>query len=154
MRIPAAKRGLTCASALALGLLAAGCAHMPWHHAPPPPPVPVHEVELLGSVSFPQYWKRNTLLLDMSGIGGSGTVTIKPVEGTSWPVRIAVRVRPGSFPALEVRGDQREFLPITSGAEAPVDLELAPSVYTAKTRQIVISWGAAAQAAVAPATPH
>jgi hypothetical protein len=142
-----------------LALLTGGCSHMPWHHAPPPPPVPVHEVELSGGHEFPQYWKRNTLLLDMSGVSGSGTVTIKPVAGTSWPVRIGVRVRPGAFPVIEVRGDQRLYLPVASSADKPFDLEFAPGVYTAKTPQIVISWGAAAQAAPAaaaasPVTPH
>jgi hypothetical protein len=119
----------------------------------------VHEVELSGGHEFQQYWKRNTLLLDMSGVSGSGSMTIRPVAGTSWPVRIAVRVRPGAFPVIEVRGDQRLYLPVASSAEEPFDLEFAPGVYTAKTPQIVISWGAAAQAAPAaaaanPVTPH
>ncbi len=144
---PAGKRALESALTLCFAFLAAGCSHMPWHRAPPPPPLPVHEVELSGGHEFPQYWKRNTLLLDMSGISDSGSVTIKPVAGTSWPVRIAVRVRPGSFAALEVRGDQRLYLPVASSAEKPVDLEFAPGVYSAKTPQIVLSWGAAATAA-------
>ena len=155
---PAGKRPLGHALLLALALLAAGCSHLPWHRSPPPPPLPVHEVELSGGHEFPQYWKRNTLLLDMSGVSDSGSVTLTPVAGTSWPVRMAVRVRPGSFAALEVRGDQRLYLPIASSAEKPVDLEFAPGVYTAKTRQIVLNWGAAATAApAAPApavTPH
>jgi hypothetical protein len=150
MRSPAGKRTLGFALALSVALLA-GCSHMPWHHAPPPPPLQVHEVELTGALTFPQYWKRNTLLLDMTGVSGSGTVTMKPVEGTTWPVRIAVRVRPGAFPVLEVRGEQRQYLPIGASGSAPVDLEFSPSVYTAKTPQIVLSWGAAAQALPAPA---
>ncbi len=153
MRSPAGKRALGCVLALFPVLLAAGCSRMPWHHSPPPPPLPVHEVELSAGNEFPQYWKRNTLVLDMSGVGGSGSVTIKPVAGTSWPVRIAVRVRPGSFPVLEVRGDQRLFLPVASSAEKPVDLEFDPSLYTAKTPQIVIAWGANAQAAPVATPP-
>jgi hypothetical protein len=154
---PAGKRTLGTALAVFPALLAVGCSHMPWHRAPPPPPVPVHEVELSGGLDIPQYWKRNTLLLDMSGVSGSGSTTIKPVAGTGWPVRIAVRVRPGSFPALEVRGDQREYLPVGSSAEKPVDLEFSPGVYTAKTPQLVLSWGAAANTPPAPpaeVTPH
>jgi hypothetical protein len=158
MRSAAGKRGLTCAAALSVALLAAGCSHMPWHKTPPPPPLRVHELALSGTFEFPQYWKRNTLLLDMSGATGSGSVTIKPVEGTSWPVRIAARVRPGSFPVLEVRGDQRLYLPVTTGAGMPVDLEFSPSLYTARTPQLVLSWGSAAQAPpaaeVLPVTPH
>lgn len=135
-------------AALALALvLTAGCSHLnwPWHHAPPPPPVPVHEVDLTGAAagSFPQYWKRNTLLIDLSAASGTGTVTVKPVAGTTWPVRLAFRVRPGAIAALEVRGDERVSLPISSAAAAPVDLELTPGVYTPKTPQLTVSWGPA-----------
>lgn len=155
MRSPAGKRGLSCAAALALALLGSGCAHMhlPWHHPPPPPPAPVHELEVSGAGTFAQYWKRNTLVLDLSSASGSGSVTLKPVEGTSWPVRIAVRVRPGAFPVLEVRGDQRLSLPISASGSAPIDLEFAPGVYTPKTPQIVVSWGAAVTNPPAPAAP-
>jgi hypothetical protein len=153
MRSPAEKRGLSCAAALGLALLGAGCTHMPWHHPPPPPPAPVHELEVTGAGTYPQYWKRNTLLLDLSSASGSGSVTLQPVAGTSWPVRIAVRVTPGAFPVLEVRGDERLNLPISSSTGAPVDLEITPGLYTAKTAQIVVAWGAAATHAPAPAAP-
>jgi hypothetical protein len=156
MRSPAGKRGLMCAAALGLALLGCGCAHMhsPWHRSPPPPPMPVHELEVTGTsaASFPQYWKRNTLLLDMSAASGSGSVILKPLEGTTWPVRVAVRVTPGAFPVLEVRGEERLSLPISASGGAPIDLEFAPELYTAKTPQLVVSWGttAAAPAAVSP----
>ena len=52
-----------------------------------------------------QYWKRNTLLLDLSSASGSGQLTLKPIEGSTWPVRLAFRVTPGAFAVLEVRGD-------------------------------------------------
>ena len=153
MRSPAGIRGLSCAAALCLALLGTGCSHMPWHHPPPPPPAPVHELEVTGAGSYPQYWKRNTLLLDLSAASSSGSVTLRPVAGTSWPVRIGVRVRPGSFPVLEVRGDQRLSLPINASGSAPVDLEFTPGVYTAKTPQIVISWGAAVTNPPTPPVP-
>ena len=55
-----------------------GCTHLhwPWHHPPPPPPAPVHELDMSGAgdAGFPQYWKRNTLLVDLRGASGSGTV--------------------------------------------------------------------------------
>ncbi len=143
MRSSAGRRGLSCAAAVLLVSVASGCSHMPWHRAPPPPPVPVHELEVSGAGTFPQYWERNTLLVDLSSAGGSGSVTLKPVEGTSWPVRVGVRVTPGAFPVLEIRGDQRMNLPISAAGSAPVDLEFDPGVYTAKTPQIVLSWGAA-----------
>ena len=137
-------------SALALALvMTGGCSHLhlPWRHAPPPAPVPVHEVDVSGpgAEGFPQYWKRNTLLIDLSAASGSGSLSVQPVAGTTWPVRIAFRVRPGAIGALEVRGEQRVNLPISGAAGAPVDLELAPGVYTAKTPQLKVSWG--------PATP-
>ena len=64
-----------------------------------------------------------------------------------------MRVRPGQFPVLEVRGDQRLNMPITGSGSAPIDLEFDPAAYTAKTPQIVVSWGAAATGAPAPGTP-
>ena len=139
-------------TALGLALvLTAGCSHLhwPWHHAPPPPPVPVHEVDLTGAgaAGFPQYWKRNTLLIDLSAASGSGTLTVKPVAGTTWPVRVAFRVRPGAMAALEVRGEQRVSLPISAAGNAAIDLELTPGIYTAKTPELTVSWGPVAAAA-------
>jgi hypothetical protein len=143
-----AVRGTVLALAL---VLTAGCSHLhwPWRHAPPPAPVPVHEVELTGSGAegFPQYWKRNTLLVDLSAASGSGTLTVKPVAGTTWPVRVAFRVRPGAIAALEVRGEQRVSLPISSAGTAPIDLELTPGVYNARTAELTVSWGAVATTA-------
>ena len=108
-------------AAVALLLLSAGCSHLsplhsPWHHPPPAAPAPVHEVDITGAAgadAFPQYWKRNTLLLDLSAASGSGSITVKPVQGTGWPVRIALRVTPGAIGVLEMR--------------APVDLVAATS---------------------------
>jgi hypothetical protein len=136
-------------TALALLLVVTGaCSHLhsPWHHGPPPPPVPVHEVDLTGTGAegFPQYWKRNTLLIDLSAAAGSGAVSVKPVAGTTWPVRVAFRVRPGAIAALEVRGEQRMSLPISAAAGAPIDLELPPGLYTPKTPELTVSWGPAA----------
>jgi len=130
-----------------MALAVAGCSHLhwPWHRAPPPAPVPVHEVDIQGSAaSFPQYWKRNTLVIDLSGAAGSGAVTVKPVAGTTWPVRIAFRVRAGSFQVLEVRGAQRVTLPVAPGGAAVADLELPPGAYLLKTPELAVSWGPAA----------
>jgi hypothetical protein len=68
-------------------------------------------------------------------------------------VRIGVRVRPGSFPVLEVRGDQRLNLPINASGAAAVDLEFTPGVYTSKTPQIVVSWGSAVTSPPPPPVP-
>jgi hypothetical protein len=106
--------------------------------------VPVHELDISGASSaFPQYWKRNTLLVDLSGATGSGSITLKPTEGSTWPVRLAFRVTPGSIGVLDVRGAERTSLPITSSGHAPVDLELTPGIYTPSTAQLTVRWGPA-----------
>ena len=136
------------ASVLALLLLAAGCSHLhwPWHKTPPPPPPVVHELDVSGAggANYPQTWKRNTLLLDLTSASGSGGITVKPIEGTTWPVRVAFRVTPGSFAVLTVHGEERVSLPISATGSSPIDLELPPGVYTTKTAQLEVSWGPAA----------
>jgi hypothetical protein len=136
--------------AAALGaLLALGaCSHVRswWQHAPPPPAAAVHELDITGAATPAQYWKRNTLLVDLSAVSGAGQIVLKPAAGNPWPVRLALRVRPGAFGALEVRGAAREVLPIGSADASPVDLELTPGIYAASTPQITVSWGAAAAA--------
>ena len=142
-----ARVAATLGARLALGaLLALGaCSHVRswWHHAPPPPPAAVHELDITGAATPAQYWKRNTLLIDLSAVSGAGQIVLKPAAGNPWPVRLALRVRPGAFGALEVRGAAREVLPIGAGVASPVDLELAPGIYAASTPQITVSWGPA-----------
>ena len=131
--------------AAAIALAVTGCSHWPWHHPPPPAPAPVHELDIEGSTgaaSFPQYWQRNTLVVDLSSVRGSGSIVLRPVQGTSWPVRIALRVTPGAIGVLDVRAAERQTFPITTAGVTPVDLELAPGVYTAKSTEITVSWGA------------
>ena len=142
-------------AALALsGLLtvAAGCSHMPhphwpWHSKPEPAPVVVHELVITtvdgAEATYPQYWKGNTLVVDLRLGGGQGSAILKPREHTVWPVRIAFRVLPGQFGVLEVHANQRAVLPITTTGTKPVDLELAPGVFIMKSPQIAISWGPA-----------
>ena len=134
---------------LALGVLTAlavGCSHFkwPWHHEPPPPPKPVHVLDVSGtgaSAVIAQYWKRNTLVVDMTAASGSGSITLRPpAEG--WPVRVALRVTPGSVGELDVRGAERVVLPIVPTAGKPFDLELTPGVYPPKTAEVSIAWGA------------
>jgi hypothetical protein len=135
---------------VALTMLVAGCSHLsgirwPWRHKPTPPPPEVHELDITAeggtAANFPQYWKRNTLLVDLRTASGSGGILLKPRQGTAWPVRLALRVMPGSVGVLEVRGDQRTLLPITPDGTKPIDLELVPGIYTPKTTQIAVSWG-------------
>jgi hypothetical protein len=131
---------------------AAACSHMPWHHRPPPAPAPVHELDIgaagantagaapVPTTAFAQYWKRNTLLVDLSAARGSGSIVLKPSSGTAWPVRLAFRVTPGSIGVLEVRGAEHVTLPITPSGSRPVDLELTPGVYQPQTPEMQVSW--------------
>jgi hypothetical protein len=134
-----------------LSLGAAGCSHhWPWHKPPPPAPPAVHYLEVGGSGAaavLAQYWKRNTLIVDLSAASGTGSVTLRPPPD-GWPVRLALRVTPGAIGALDVRGADRVVLPIVPGGTRPLDLELPPDIYTAKTPEIAVAWGPAA----APAT--
>ena len=122
----------------------------PFHKKPKPVPEAVNELTLVNAdgtpASFPQYWKRNTLIIDLSGIGGSGmgatgNFAARLPDGTTWPVRVAVRVRPGSVGQIEILGEERNVLPVAPEGTLPIDLEFAPSVYTPKTAAIYISWG-------------
>jgi hypothetical protein len=93
--------------------------------------------------AFPQYWKRNTLVVDLlTAASSGGQLTLKPKDGAKWPVRIAFRVMPGSVGLLEVQADQRLLMPVTREGAKPVDLELVPGVYSPKTQQITVKWEA------------
>lgn len=140
---------MTRAAALAALLTLGACSHLhwPWHRTPPAPPPPAHALDVSGAASPAQYWQRNTLLIDLSGVSGSGSIVLTPPAGSPWPVRLAFRVRPGAFGVLEVRGAAREVLPIDSTGVSPVDLELPPGIYGASTPQITVAWGPAQAAA-------
>ena len=122
----------------------------PFHKKPKPVPEAVNELNLVNTdgtpASFPQYWNRNTLVIDLSGIGGggmgaTGNFAARLPEETTWPVRVAVRVRPGSVGQIEIQGEERNVLPVTTEGTQPIDIEFAPSVYTPRTAAIYISWG-------------
>ena len=150
-----------------LALLAAACIALsacstmsnlwPFHKKAKPGPAAVHELDLVNAdgsaATYPQYWVRNTLVLDLSGVGGVGSVAARLPDETTWPVRVAVRVRPGSVDQLEVLGEERNILPVSKDGTKPIDLTLAPSVYTPKTAAIYISWGPMPVFAEAAPTP-
>jgi hypothetical protein len=154
----AMKRHLALAVACLVAL--SGCSTMskmwPFHRKARPAPPAVHEFDLVnadGSAApYPQYWERNTLVIDLSGVSGAGAVTARLPEETTWPVRVAMRVRPGSIQQLEILGEERNVLPVSNQGTKNIDLELAPSVYTPKTAAIYISWGA--MPVFADATPE
>ena len=148
-------RGILPVVALSLGLAACSSykVQMGW------PPISkkqkpvleaVNELKLVNAdgtpANFPQYWKRNTLIIDLSGIGAAGNFAAQLPESTTWPVRVGVRVRPGSVGQIEIVGEERNILPVATEGTLPIDLEFAPSVYTPRTAAIYISWGPMAAA--------
>jgi len=146
---------------LGLGLQLSACSMpriWPFYKKPKPAPEAVHELDLVNAdgtpAAYPQYWKRNTLVIDLSGVSGTGAVAAKLPEQTPWPVRVAVRVRPGSVEQVEVQGEERSVLTVTREGALPLDLELAPSVYRKTTGAIYISWGSMPQFADAPVAPE
>jgi hypothetical protein len=132
----------------------------PFHKKAKPVPEAVNELNLVNAdgspANFPQYWKRNTLVIDLSGIGGAGAFAARLPQQTTWPVRVAVRVRPGSVAQIEIQGEERNVLAVATEGAQPIDLEFAPSVYTPNTAAIYISWGpmpAFVETAPAPEEP-
>jgi hypothetical protein len=135
--------------AAALGL--AGCktlsTHLPWGHKAPPPPEVSTALTVTAAdgaaLSWPQVWQRNDVVLDLSALSGSGAAIVMPRSGLAWPVRIALRVTPGSIGAFDVRGAQRLVVPVPAAGTGTVDLELPPGVYVAATKRITVNWGPA-----------
>lgn len=165
--LPRRRAGALLAAGLVVTLLA-GCSRidMPklrWPFKAKPQPVPevVDEIVFeapsadLPVTAFPQYFRRNTLIVDMTGATGQGAVLMKPKTAYGWPVRVAFRVKPGSFEALEVRGEQRLLLPVVASAQRPtLDLELPPNFLPARSEQtLTVRWGLATPPAPPPATP-
>jgi hypothetical protein len=134
-------RAVVLAAAL-LPLLPA-CAAWPWGERESDHPVAVHEVviEPAEGIDAPQYWERNTLLIDLSSVPANGTLALRPTQGGGWPVRLAFRVRPGSMDSLEVRGEQRVVYAVPNG-DKPVLLTLDPAVYSPRTTSITLQWNA------------
>jgi hypothetical protein len=153
------------AAMIACSLVLSACSmHVPhvwpFYKKPKVGPQAVNELNLVNAdgsaASYPQYWKRNTLVIDLSGVSGTGSVAARLPDESTWPVRVAVRVRPGSVQQIEIQGEERNVLPVAPEGAQPLDLEFAPSVYRPKTAAIYISWGSMpvfAEVPVAPETP-
>jgi hypothetical protein len=90
-----------------------------------------------------QFWNRNQLRIDLSTLPAAGALTLRPVEGVGWPVRIEFAVRPGSMAQLEVQGDKRVvfIVPATGASGAGTEiLQLGMGVYTTTTKELRLSW--------------
>jgi hypothetical protein len=122
--------------------------HWPWTRRPAAAPPSAHAVDIsadtaAGPPPIAQYWDRNTLLLDLTGVSGEGAARLAPIPAQGgWPVRLEFRVRPGSIGRLEVLAGQRVVYSVPD-AGAPLLLTLAPGVYQPDTPSITLRWGAA-----------
>jgi hypothetical protein len=134
-----------CAGAFVVLALVCGCSHFagmhwPWTHKPQAAPALVVELSVTSEAgapaSVPEFWKRNTLVVDLRTHHPGGLI-LKPRPGTQWPVLLAFRVPPGSG-VLEVLADQRVIIPIAAAGTQPIDIELAADVYTLATAQIIV----------------
>ena len=144
---------LSAAVVLLTALLGApGCAslqsHWPFAAKPVEAPQPVRELAVQVPADAPmpvvlQYWERNTLVIDLQGVPGIGSLSLAPEAGHAWPARLAFRMSPTRFQQLDVRGEQRVLLPVAAGTDATTAV-LPAGVYVAATKRLDLSWGAAA----------
>ena len=103
---------------------------------------------------LPYAWQRDTMIIDLRGLAGDGDCVLRPAAAAGWPERIALRVTPGSTPALEVLADQRLRWPATAAAGGnAVDLVLPHALHSPATPEIRLRWGSAAGVAAAESTP-
>ena len=135
------------AAAVLLLLSISGCAFKRYywtHYEAAPQGREVQELMITRDGSpadFPQHFRRDTLLVDLQSVSGQGRITLWLKQGSSWPVRVAFQVTPGSIGVLEIDADQRSVLPIAHDGTGPIELELDPGVYTlAKTGKITVAW--------------
>jgi hypothetical protein len=136
---------------LGLALGVSGCStvreHLPWRHRSPPAPAAVRELQVVvpGDAQVPivlQFWERNTLIVDLTGVAAKGSVELRPGESGRWPVRLALRFQPGRFEAVEVRGAQRTVFPVTDDRKGTATVELPPNVHPADAASLRLTWGA------------
>jgi hypothetical protein len=150
------KARLVLLAACCLALTACGTMSKLWPFGKKakPGPTAVHELELVNAdgsaASFPQYWSRNALVIDLSGVAGAGSVAARLPAETVWPVRLSVRVRPASVQQIEIQGEERNVLAVSTDGVRNIDLEVPSSTYTPTTAAIYISWGAMPVFADAP----
>lgn len=147
------------AAAAVLLLPLTGCALYGYHWSHSEAASPGREVQELvitrdGSpANFPQHFRRDTLLVDLQSVSGQGQITLWLKQGSTWPVRLAFQVTPGSIGVLEINADQRSILPIAREGQGPIELELDPGIYSPnKTGKITVAWGPAPASSTIPTT--
>jgi hypothetical protein len=120
-------------------------AHLPWRHAPAGPEPLVNELVVEAAAGtpapvLPQTWDRNALRVDMAAVAGEGELTVRPLQGHGWPIRLEFGVQPGSFAHLEIRGEQRVILSVASSG-AISTLAVPQGTYAPATKELVIRYG-------------
>jgi hypothetical protein len=133
---------------LASGLVACSSARAlwPWGHRSSPPAQPVRELQVTvpPDAQVPivlQFWERNTLVVDLTGVAAKGAVELRPGTSGQWPVRIALRFQPGRFEVVEAMGAQRIVIPVTEDRQGPATVELPPAVNPAGSGVLKLTWG-------------
>ena len=146
-RIAAVAVSLTIAASLGLPGCASVSKYLPWGHKAAPVPEVATALTVAtpdgAPLSWPQVWQRNAVVLDMAGVAATGSAVVMPRSGLAWPVRVALRVAPGSIGSIDVRGAQRLVIPVPATGTGTIDLELPPGAYVAATKQITLNWGPA-----------
>jgi len=120
-------------------------AHLPWRHAPAGAPPLVNELVVEAAAgaavpALPQAWDRNALRVDMAALSGEGELSLRPLQGHGWPIRLEIGVQPGSFGHLEIRGEQRVILSVAATG-APGTLDVPQGTYAPATKELVIHYG-------------
>jgi hypothetical protein len=145
-RLAAVAVSLAFAGSLGLAGCASVAKHLPWGHKGPPAPEVSTALTVAAPdgapLSWPQVWQRNDVVLDMAGVAATGSAVVMPRSGLAWPVRMALRVAPGTIGSIDVRGAQRLVIPVPATGTGTIDLELPPGAYVAATKQITLTWGA------------
>jgi len=119
--------------------------HWPWRHAPEPPEPAVSELLAefpAGASTAPvgQSWNRNNLRVALTALSGEGELSLRPLPGHAWPIRLEFLVQPGSFAHLEIRGDERVILSVPATGEATV-LAVPLGIYSAQTEMLRLHFG-------------
>ena len=134
------------AATLLLASLPAWALRWPWHHratAASAAPVRVLAISPASAVAqAPQSWDGDALRVDLTRLSGEGAVTLAPLPGQRWPIRLEFAVRPGAIGRLEVQAAQRVVY-LVPAAGATLTVRLDPGVYLPDTPRITLRWRAA-----------
>ena len=87
-----------------------------------------------------QSWIRNNLRVSLTAVSGEGDLSLRPLPGHAWPIRLEFLVQPGAFAHLEIRGDERVILSVPASGAATV-LPVPLGVYAPATEALQLHYG-------------